>query len=131
MQFQTTQLPVRANYIAPDGSEIRLLPDVKGGGLSHCTLYPSHTSAAVKHHSIEEIWYFIQGEGEVWRRSESLEAIEFVRPGVCITIPAQTHFQFRNTGTVPLTFIIATMPPSPGPNEAERVRDHWTTSVGS
>lgn len=126
MQFQTVQVPANANYIAPDGSEIRLLPDMKAGGLSHCTLLPRRISSAVAHRSVEEIWYFIQGHGEVWRKSELHESVESVQTGVCITIPTQTHFQFRNTGDMLLTFIIATMPAWPGPNEAERVPDHWT-----
>lgn len=48
-----------------------------------------------------------------------------VRPEVCITIPLGTHFQFRNKGNEPLIFVIATMPPWPGPSEAIRVEDHW------
>ncbi|MEK6283898.1 MAG: hypothetical protein AABN95_26395 [Acidobacteriota bacterium] len=31
-------LPEQYDYLAPDGSEIRLLPDVSGGGLAHCRL---------------------------------------------------------------------------------------------
>ena len=47
--------------------------------------------------------------------------------GVCLTIPPGTSFQFRNTGWEPLCFIITTMPPWPGPEEAVRVTDHWPT----
>ena len=32
----TAQLPKDYDYLAPDGSEIRLLPEVAGGGLAHC-----------------------------------------------------------------------------------------------
>jgi len=38
MNFDTTKLSIEPSYLAPDGSEIRLLPNVRGGGLSHCTL---------------------------------------------------------------------------------------------
>jgi mannose-6-phosphate isomerase-like protein (cupin superfamily) len=48
-----------------------------------------------------------------------------VHPGICVTIPLHTHFQFRNTGTEPLCFIIATMPTWPGPQEATNVPNHW------
>jgi mannose-6-phosphate isomerase-like protein (cupin superfamily) len=48
-----------------------------------------------------------------------------VNAGVSLTIPVGTHFQFRNTGAVPLRFVIATMPQWPGSDEAVRVEDHW------
>jgi mannose-6-phosphate isomerase-like protein (cupin superfamily) len=48
-----------------------------------------------------------------------------VSPGVSLTIPAGVHFQFRNTGGGPLRFVLTTMPPWPGDNEAQRVADHW------
>ncbi len=33
--------------------------------------------------------------------------------------------QFRNTGDEDLCFVIVTMPPWPGAEEARRVTDHW------
>jgi mannose-6-phosphate isomerase-like protein (cupin superfamily) len=125
MRIQTCALPREPSHIAPDGSEIRLLPDMNGGGLCHCTLLPGRTSAAVAHRSVEEIWYFLQGSGEIWRKLEKDETVESVDAGICITIPPRTHFQFRNTGETPLVSVIATMPPWPGPQEAERVAEYW------
>ena len=125
MRNQTYALSSEASYSAPDGSEIRLLSDMSRGGLSHCTLLAGRTSAAVSHRSVEEIWYFIQGSGEIWRKLEKDETVEAVHAGICVTILPRTHFQFRNTGELPLIFIIATMPPWPGPHEAQRVTDHW------
>jgi hypothetical protein len=47
------------------------------------------------------------------------EDVVKVGPGISLTIPVGTHFQFRNTGSEPFRFIIATMPPWwPGVNEA-------------
>ena len=124
-RFETKQLQAKLDYKALDGSEIRLLPDVNGGGLSHCTLPLKAVSRAVCHKTVEEIWYFIDGRGEVWRKlGDQEETVEATR-GTSLTIPVGTHFQFRNTGDVPLRFIIATMPPWPGPDEAVRVEDHW------
>jgi len=127
--LKTMELPSDIAYRAPDGSEIRLLPDMSGGGLSHCTLPPECTSQAVVHQTVEEIWYFVQGQGQVWRKlGEQLATVD-VHPGVCLTIPVGTHFQFRNTGQKPLCMIIATMPPWPGKGEAVRVEDHWPVVV--
>ncbi len=125
LEFETMQLPVRYDYLAPDKSEIRKFPDMNRGGLCHCVLPPGGVSLAVSHKTVEEIWYFIQGQGQVWRKQGKREETVEVRPSTCITIPTGTHFQFRNTGEEPLCFIIATMPPWPGKQEAIRVQDHW------
>ena len=109
--FETEQLPGQYNYLAPDGSEIRLLPEMKDGGLSHCRLPIQGISQAVTHKTVEEIWYFIQGQGKVWRKQGDREEVVDAGPGTCLTIPTGTHFQFRNTGQEPLRFIITTMPP--------------------
>ena len=42
-----------------------------------------------------------------------------------MSIPTGAAFQFRNTGEAPLIFVIATMPPWPGMDEAVRVKDFW------
>lgn len=110
---------------APDKSEIRPLFSMRNGGLAHCTLPSQGVSLAVRHKTVEEIWYFIQGQGQVWRKKGDREEVVDVDPSTCLTIPTGTHFQFRNTGDDPLCFIIATMPPWPGEEEAVRVQDHW------
>jgi mannose-6-phosphate isomerase-like protein (cupin superfamily) len=126
MIFETKRLPLKPNYLAPDGSEIRLLPTLKGGGLSHCMLPPKCISQAVRHKTVEEIWYFIQGRGEVWRKQGSRSKTVKVAARTSLTIPVGTHFQFRNTGSESLCFLITTMPPWPGSDEAVRAKDHWT-----
>jgi len=72
----------------------------------------------VKHRTVEEIWYFLAGRGQVWRAQGDREEVLDARPGVSLTIPLGTHFQFRNIGDVPLEFVIATTPPWPGEDEA-------------
>lgn len=114
-----------ADYLAPDGSEIRLLPAMKGGGLCHCTLPVGKTSSPVAHHQVEEIWYIVSGEGEVWRKNSAAEETVRVSAGSSLTIPPRTAFQFRNTGDCPLNILIVTMPPWPGPQEAEKADGVW------
>jgi mannose-6-phosphate isomerase-like protein (cupin superfamily) len=125
LPYETKQLPRLYNYLAPDLSEIRLLHAMNGGGLAHCTLPVEGISLAVTHQTVEEIWYFLSGEGEVWRKQGDREESVYVAAGVSLTIPRGTHFQFRNTGNEPLCFIIATMPPWPGEQEAVRVQNYW------
>jgi mannose-6-phosphate isomerase-like protein (cupin superfamily) len=124
MEFEVKTLP-EDFVLAPDGSQIRLLPIMNGGSMVHCTLESGGTSLAVAHRTVAEIWYFIEGEGQVWLRQGKRQQEVDVQPGVSLTIPTGTHFQFRNTGAAPLRFIIITMPPWPGADEAYRVEDHW------
>ena len=113
--------------LARDGSEIRLLLARRGGSMVHCSLATGRVSAPVRHQTVEEFWYFIEGRGEVWRRTPGVATGEVtpVRPGTALDLPVATHFQFRNTGTQSLRFIILTMPPWPGDEEAVSVDGIW------
>ncbi len=123
--WETRRLPRAMDATAPDGSEIRLLATGGRGSMVHCTLPAGAASLAVRHRTVEELWYCLEGAGEVWRRREGQEQTVAVEPGVSLSIPTGTHFQFRNTGRGPLRFVIVTMPPWPGEDEAVRVADHW------
>ena len=113
------------DVLAPDGSEIRLLPQVPGGSMVHCTLPPGGVSLAVTHRTVDELWYTLSGAGELWRRQGEREEVADLMPGTAHSIPLGTHFQFRTIGDQPLRFVIVTTPPWPGMDEAVRVPDHW------
>lgn len=125
MSFETKQLEEKVDAIAPDGSEIRVMGERSGGTFAHCTLPPGATSLAVRHQTVEEIWYFLSGDGEVWRSFDGHEEVTPVTAGTALTIPLGTHFQFRTIGDEALRFVLTTMPPWPGDDEAVRVDDHW------
>jgi mannose-6-phosphate isomerase-like protein (cupin superfamily) len=125
-QGQTKDLGDDFDYLAPDGSEIRLLLSVARGGLAHCTLPRGRTSRPVRHKTVEEIWYFVEGRGEVWRREGKDEKVVDVYPGRSLAIASGVDFQFRNTGEGPLRFLMVTLPKWPGPTEAAELEDgHW------
>ncbi len=128
MEIEIKKLPEKPDYLAPDCSEIRLLPTMRNGGLAHCTLDRARASRAVAHKSVEEIWYFFEGEGQVWLKQGEKEKVIDVYPDLSLTIPTGTHFQFRNMGQVPLRFLIVTMPPWPGPDEAYQVEGLWPST---
>jgi mannose-6-phosphate isomerase-like protein (cupin superfamily) len=113
------------DYLAPDGSEIRLLSKINGGGLAHCTLRPGGVSRAVTHRSVEEIWYVLSGRGELWRKDAVSERRTDLSPGLSVTICTGTHFQFLTVGMEPLRILIATIPRWPGPDEAVAVAGPW------
>lgn len=117
------------HVVAPDGSEVRPLAQTTRGSMAHCTLPPGGVSLAVRHRTVEEVWFFISGAGEVWRKHGDREEVVAARPGTSIAIPTGAHFQFRTVGDAPLVFLLTTMPPWPGHEEAERVADFWPTDA--
>ncbi|MCU0523161.1 MAG: cupin domain-containing protein [Anaerolineae bacterium] len=127
--FETKRLPVEPDGVAPDGSGVRVLLRLPGGSMAHFELPPGHTSAAVTHRTVEEIWYFLSGHGEMWRKADGYEEIVPVEAGVCITIPLGTAFQFRASGDAPLAAVGVTMPPWPGSNEATQVEGKWSPTM--
>ena len=125
--LQTTRLPEHYTVLAPDGSEIRELVQTGRGSMVHCTLPPGAVSVPVTHRTVEEAWYFISGHGQVWRKSGDDESVTDVEHGMSLTIETGTHFQFRNVSPdEALRFIITTMPPWPGPDEAYPVSGRWS-----
>ena len=116
--FESNLVKAKYDLLAPDGSEIRLLHSLSGASVVHCALPVGGVSPPVKHRTVEEIWVFLAGEGQVWRKLGERELVLDARPGLSLTIPLGAAFQFRNTGAVPLEFIIATTPPWPGEDEA-------------
>src|SRR5712691_10795005 len=92
MRFETKRISAEPDAIAPDGSEVRVLCQLSRGGLAVFTLAPKAISKAVAHRTIEEVWYFISGQGRMWRKLGEHEEVVEVGPGVSISIPTGTHF---------------------------------------
>lgn len=125
VSFATKQLSAEPEATAPDGAEVRILHELAGGSVAHFSLPAGRTSRAVTHRTVDEIWYFLEGQGQMWRRQGEQEEIIDVRQGISVTIPVGTHFQFRNTGTGPLSAVAVTMPPWPGEDEAITMDGPW------
>jgi mannose-6-phosphate isomerase-like protein (cupin superfamily) len=128
-RLDTTRLPAQPVDTAADGTAVRPLLRLAGGSFAHFELAPGKVSRAVTHRTIEEIWYFLSGKGEMWRKCDDQEEIVAVEAGVCLTIPLGTRFQFRAIGTEPLTMVAVTMPPWPGPEEVYEVEGKWAPTV--
>ena len=123
--FDTKRLPAEPDAVAPDGSAVRVLLGLERGGLAHFQLAPGQTSRAVAHRTVEEIWFFLEGHGEMWLKSGEREEIVRVDQGLCVSIPVGTHFQFRALGPEALSAVGVTMPPWPGASEAYQVEGPW------
>jgi mannose-6-phosphate isomerase-like protein (cupin superfamily) len=124
--FTTTRRPRDRTAVAPDGSDVRVLLGLAGGGMAEFELAAGQVAAAVTHRTVEEIWYVLEGRGEMWRRQGSREEVVPLEAGVCLTIPQGVHFQFRALGDAALRVLGVTMPPWPGENEAIAVTGPWT-----
>lgn len=112
---------------APDGSEIRLLVDrrhwAQQASLVEVTLPAGRVSRPVWHRRVEEVWYILEGRGQVWRcppgAGPDTATAVLVEPGDALVIPAQWRFQFSAEKDAPLRFLCYTSPPWPGPEEAQ------------
>ena len=124
-RFETKPLPATPDVAAPDGSQVRILLQLQGGSMAHFELGPGLVSIPVAHRTVEELWYVLNGKGEMWRRNDDGEEITPVETGMCLSIPLGTAFQFRNTGSEPLAAVAITIPPWPGEGEAYAVEGKW------
>lgn len=123
--FITRILSDEPDTIAPDGSEVRLLAATPRGSMAHFELPEGTVSKAVAHRTVDEVWFFTAGEGSLWRKNATAEETVKVHPGVSISIPVETHFQFRCDSEDPLEAVGVTMPPWPGADEAYEVTGIW------
>jgi mannose-6-phosphate isomerase-like protein (cupin superfamily) len=119
--FASKSLPAQRDVVATDGSNVRILLKLDGGSMAHFELAPGQTSKAVVHRTVEEIWYVVSGRGQMWRQQDGRETIVDLHPGLSLTIPLGTRFQFRTQGHEPLAAIAITMPPWPENAESEAV----------
>jgi mannose-6-phosphate isomerase-like protein (cupin superfamily) len=124
------QLPANWDALAPDGSEIRSLPAIEAAGLAHCQLAPGVTSTAIRHRTVSETWFVLDGAGELLRSAEREDGLQSeITPlahGVGVDIPLGTTFQFRSTGKDSLQLLLLTAPRWPGPNEAVVAEQQWS-----
>ena len=112
---------------APDGSEIRLLIDgshlAQRASLCEVTLPAGQVSRPVRHQTVEEIWYVLEGRGRVWcsplEVGDQPHETVSVGPGDALTIPTGWRFQFSADAQAPLRFLCYTNPPWRGPEEAQ------------
>jgi mannose-6-phosphate isomerase-like protein (cupin superfamily) len=126
--FETVALAAAPVVTAPDGSEVRPLCVVPGAGsFAHFRLAAGEVAKAVVHATVQEIWYVVGGTGTMWRRCGDVAETVDLRPGLCLTIPLGTSFQFRAGSSAPLEIVAATMPPWPveSADEATVVAGPW------
>jgi mannose-6-phosphate isomerase-like protein (cupin superfamily) len=93
--------------------------------MAHFQLPAGGVSLAVRHRTVEEIWYVISGVGEMWRSRDGDAQITPLTAGTSLTIPVGAAFQFRCLGSEPLASVAW-----PGPEEAEMTDGIWVPNAG-
>ena len=87
------------------------------------TLPSGQVSRPVYHRQVEELWYILEGRGQVWRSPPEVDPTGVepipVQPGDSLTIPVGWRFQFSADADNSLRFLCVTLPPWPGPDEAQ------------
>lgn len=129
MSFETKRVGATPDAIAPDGSEVRILCRLARGSMAQFALPPGAVSRAVAHRTVEEVWYFVSGRGQMWRQLGDQEEVVVVGPGTSVSIPVGARFQFRCDSEEQLVAVGVTMPPWPGEMEALAVEGYWTATA--
>ncbi len=127
-EFQTVQMPVPSEP-APDGSRIFPLVRTEQTSVGLIELRPDQITAPVYHLTIEEVWYVLEGQGQLWRQLDGHEETVDLQAGTCVTIPTGAAFQFRSDGERPLRMLMMTIPPWPGPEEAVAADGKWVPGI--
>ncbi len=71
--FEIKHLASTVDGEAPDGFNIRLLLSLVQGSMAHLSLVPVKILRGVQHRTISEIWFFVAGEGEMWRKQGAVK----------------------------------------------------------
>ncbi len=129
-RLETVQMPVPSEP-APDGSRIYPLIRTNQASVGIIELRPGQVTAPVHHLTIEEVWYVLEGKGQIWRKLESDEETVDLEAGTCVNIPTGAAFQFRSDGEQPLRMLMLTIPPWPGPDEAVATEGAWDPGVST
>jgi mannose-6-phosphate isomerase-like protein (cupin superfamily) len=112
--METTILPEHPDAKSPAGADIRFVIACEAGNMIHSTVPPQQVNRATMHATVSELWFVLEGRGEIWRNDGDESCVTALVPGTSVDIPVGTAFQYRNTGDADLTFICVSMPPWPG-----------------
>lgn len=127
--IQTMMKAEAYDTLAPDGSEIRFLTQTRNASMVHCLLPAGQATQAVRHRTVDEVWYVVSGRGQIWRAYDGTEQVTDLQAGISINLPLGTCFQFKAADDSALAIIITTIPPWPGEDEALPVENHWPPTV--
>ena len=127
--FGHVELSGDPQVTAPDGMDVHLLAAGERGTMAQFRLPAGATAKAIRHRTVEELWFIVAGEGQVWFDDGSDRPPQPLRAGVSLRVPPRTPFQIRASAAAPLVAVGVTMPPWPGPQEADFVEGAWPPTI--
>jgi mannose-6-phosphate isomerase-like protein (cupin superfamily) len=118
-------------YQSPAGASVLPVGQNLQASVAVCSLKPGQITECIQHKTVEEIWYILEGEGELfWKNPRTLrKGVLILRPGTVAKLSTGLHFQYRDTGSSSsssLKFLCITTPPWPGSQEATQVDKYWS-----
>lgn len=111
MAGSTHVLSAEPDAVSPGGgAEIRHILSSPQGDLTHAVCPAGHV--APTHHlpELDEAYYVLAGEGEIWRATDEREAVTALRPGRWVQLPAGLRFQYRANRGSSLVFLVVVLP---------------------
>lgn len=93
------------------GAEIRHVVRSPLGDLTHAVCRAGEVAPTHDLPELDEAYFVLAGEGQIWRSLHGREAITRMRPGRAVWMPAGTQFQYRANQTTSLVFLVVVMPP--------------------
>lgn len=97
--------------------------------MAHFRFPAGETTPAIRHRTVDELWYVLSGRGVMWTSDGEFPDGFPISPGTCVFIPVGTVFQVRTEDEAPLEAVGATMPPWPGDGEADVVVGPWEPTL--
>ena len=82
MSLSTHMISAVADAVSPGGgAEIRQLVQSPDGDLTHAVCRPGHASPTHHLPEMDEQYFVLAGQGEIWRATDEREAVTALRPG--------------------------------------------------
>jgi len=125
----TKSIPGAPDVVAADGMDVRILISGTGGSMAHFELAEGKTGRAVRHKTVEEVWYVLEGRFAIWRSDVYKGSPIEVGAGDSFRIPVGTSFQVKVPVSGRIKVVAVTTPPWPGDDEVEVVEGYWPTTV--
>jgi mannose-6-phosphate isomerase-like protein (cupin superfamily) len=116
-EWETAEVPLEPSYPSPSGkTEIRVLPNLASGEITHATIGGRETSSPAYLDSLHEFFFVLTGSGQLWRSDGSISELVELRPNRCMSIPPAVNFQYQSNEE-PMTFLVVVAP--------RWTADHW------
>ena len=97
--MKTTILPEHPDAKSPAGADIRFVMACDAGNMIHSTVPHQQVNRATMHATVSELWFVLEGRGEIWRDDGDESCVTALVPGTSVDIPVGTASSTATRGT--------------------------------